>query len=176
MARDFNQTTERHRFEKQQELRQEEQKRENRGFVQVYPQGWHRIRKLTQENPQAARLYAFLAENIDGTGAVVATREALGEALNCSTKSITRYSKALEECGAVIILKIGPGANAYALNPEEVWKAWDSGKEYAVFHTRTLVRKAENRMVKRQLTHLLQGRVPQKEQKDLFSDSELDDQ
>ena len=154
----LNQTTARR--EAQAERRKQGSDDKNSGFVQVYPQGWNRIRTLTQLNPSAARLYAFLAEHIDGTGAVVATREALAEAIGVSIKTITRYTQALEAAGAIVVLKVGPGENAYALNPEEVWRAWDSSKEYAVFHTKTLVRKAENRTVKRQLTHLMQGKKP----------------
>ena len=47
------------------EAKAEELSRENRGFVQVYPQGWQRIRSLMSENPTAAKVYAVLAEHID---------------------------------------------------------------------------------------------------------------
>ena len=37
------------------EAKAEKSSRENRGFVQVYPQGWQRIRSLMSENPTAAK-------------------------------------------------------------------------------------------------------------------------
>ena len=71
--------------------------RENRGFVQVYQLGWKRLQMLMKTNPNAARLYALLAENLDGTGAVVATQDVLAEMLGVSTKTIARHTKALED-------------------------------------------------------------------------------
>lgn len=157
----FNQTTVRQEYEAEREEFAKEKSRENRGFVQMYPQGWERMRTMMQANPQAARLYTFIAEHIDGTGAVVATRETLAEAMGVSVKSISRYSTALVKMGALIVLRVGPGANAYALHPEDVWRSWDDQKQYAVFYTKTLVRKADNKTVKRQLTHLMHGKKPQ---------------
>lgn len=159
----LNQTTVRQEIQAEREEYAKEKSRENRGFVQVYPQGWERMRVMMQKNPQAARLFTFIAENIDGTGAVVATRKTLAEAMGVSEKSITRYSAALVKMGALVVLRVGPGANAYALHPEDVWTSWDDQKPYAVFYTKTLVRKADNKTVKRKITHLLNGKKPQPE-------------
>lgn len=113
--------------------------RENRGFVQVYQLGWKRLQMLMQTNPNAARLYALLAENLDGAGAVVATQDVLAEMLGVSTKTVARHTKALEDARALVRIPLA-GATAYALNPEEVWRAYDSQKEHAAFHTRTLIK------------------------------------
>lgn len=130
--------------------------RENRGFVQVYQLGWKRLQILMQTNPNAARLYALLAEHLDGTGAVVATQEILAEMLGVSVKTVGRHAKALEDAKALVRIPIS-GATAYALNPEEVWRAYDSGKEHSAFHTRTLVktRGEEADLIKRRLMVLL---------------------
>ncbi|WP_394325821.1 hypothetical protein, partial [Rhodobacter capsulatus] len=58
------------------------------------------------------------------------------------------------------VLRVGVGANAYALNPEEVWKAWDANKTYAAFHTRTLVSKTANKGVRKRLTYILKPNQP----------------
>jgi SOS-response transcriptional repressor LexA len=150
--------------------------RENRGFVQVYQLGWKRLQILMQTNPNAARLYALLAEHLDGTGAVVATQEVLADMLGVSTKTIARHAKALEDAKALVRIPLS-GATAYALNPEEVWRAYDSGKEHAAFHTRTLVkaRGGEAELIKRRLMVLLreQGEPQLPFEEDIDAEAEL---
>lgn len=131
-----------------------DQERKNRGFAQVYPKGWRRLQSLIQQNPAAARVYAFLAEHIDGVaGAVVVEQKVMADALGVHEVTIRRQTKYLEETGALVRIKVGTGVYAYALDPEEVWKTWDDQKENAAFVTRTLVRKADqqNGEVRRRL-------------------------
>lgn len=128
--------------------------RANRDFTQVYPKGWRRIQVLIQESPAAARLYAFLAEHIDGAvGAVVVSQDVMALELGISTRTVKRQTAALEEMGALVRIRIGTGVYAYALDPQEVWKSWDDRKDTAAFVTKTLVRKSdvENGSVKRKL-------------------------
>lgn len=127
--------------------------RENRRFVQVYPKGWRRLQKLIRENPSAARLYALLAENIDPNGGVVvASQLVLAEMLGVTDRTVRTLTKALEEQNAIVRIRVGAGTYAYALDPDEIWKAWDVQKDYAVFKTRTLVAKGDyNSTVKRRL-------------------------
>lgn len=127
--------------------------RENRRFVQVYPKGWRRLQQLIRENPSAARLYALLAENIDPNGGVVvASQVVLAEMLGVTDRTIRTLTKTLEEQSAIVRIRVGAGTYAYALDPDEIWKAWDVQKDYAVFRTRTLVAKSgENATVKRRL-------------------------
>lgn len=131
------------------------ERRKNRGFAQVYPKGWRRLQHLIQVNPAAARVYAFLAEHIDGsTGSVVVEQKVIADALGVHEVTIRRQTKWLEEVdGALVRIKLGTGVYAYALDPEEVWKAWDDQKEHAAFVTKTLVRKADkkHREVRRKL-------------------------
>ena len=80
-----------------------------------------------QENPSAARLYALLAEHIDPNGGVVvAAQTVLAEMLGVTDRTIRTLTKALEEQGAVVRIRVGAGTYAYALDPDEVWKAWTS--------------------------------------------------
>jgi len=125
----------------------------------VYGKSFERISHLIQKNPSAARLYVFLAEHIEpGTGAVVASQELLAEELGVSDRTIRRLSKVLEEEGAIIRLKLGAGSiYAYCLDPEEVWKSWNTTKKYAAFNTKTLARKQDNGDVKRRLMVMLKG-------------------
>lgn len=133
-----------------------EQARKNRGFIQVYPPGFQRIKTLMGEWPLAAKLYLFLAEHIeDNTGAVVASQELLAKELGVTTRTIRRVTTWLDEKNIVPRIRLGAGTiYAYCLKPEEVWKSWDNAKDYAAFRTKTLARKKDNGDIKRRLKML----------------------
>lgn len=145
------------------EAKKQTARRENTGFTQVYQEGWDRLQALIKAEPQAARVYAFFAQEMGPDGTLCASRETLSEALDMGKRTVSRHVKTLENLGVIIILKIGT-ANVYCLNPDEVWKSFDNAKPYAAFNTRTLVGKTENPFVKRRLATLLNGKAP--EQKD----------
>lgn len=138
-------------------MREAEEGKRNRGFTQIYPRGWARLRELIQHQPTAARLYAFLAENIDDSGSVTAAQSVLADCLDVSEITIRRQTKWLEDHGAIVRIRVGNGVYAYALDPEEIWSTWDSKKDHAVFRTKTLVKKGdrENAHVKRKLNVML---------------------
>ena len=135
-------------------VRAEEARKSNRDFVQVYPKGWKRLQTLMRDNLPAARIYAFLAEHVDGqVGAVVVSQEVMANSLGVHVKTVKRHTAHLESVGAIVRIRVGTGVYAYALDPEEVWKAWGDRKDEAAFITRTLVKKSDraNREVKRKL-------------------------
>jgi biotin operon repressor len=145
---------------------QEEEKKKNTGFVQVYTKGWKRLQALIQQNPGAARVFAFLAENIDGScGAVVVSQNVMAEELGIVERTIRRHTAWLEEQGALVRIRVGSGVYAYALDPEEIWKSWDSKKEHAAFVTRTLVSKRdrENSTIKRRLSMMIKEQAGEPE-------------
>ena len=134
--------------------REEAARRSNRDFVQVYPKGWERLQTLIKNNPAAARVFAFLAQHIDGVaGAVVVSQDVMAHALGVHEITIRRQTKYLEEIGALVRIRVGSGVYAYCLDPEEVWKAWGDRKDEAAFLSRTLVRKGDraNSEVRRKL-------------------------
>lgn len=135
------------------EDRRDDLARENRRFVQIYPKGFRRLQMLIRDNPSAARLYALLAENIDPQGGVVVASQAvLAEMLGVTDRTIRTLTKVLEDQKAIIRIRVGTGTYAYALDPDEVWKAWDIHKDHAVFRTQTLVSKGgENASIKRRI-------------------------
>lgn len=137
----LNETEMRQENEEQQKERSEKEKRKNKDFIQVYPKAWKRLQMLMKTNPSAARLYALFAENIDGAGVVVASQSVLAEMLEVSEKTIQRRTQELEKAKALVRIRIGGGVYAYALHPEEVWRAWDTSKNHAVFYSKTLVSK-----------------------------------
>lgn len=133
-------------------------RRADRNFTKVYPKGWRRMQALMQTNPAAARVFAYLAEHIDGVcGAVVVSQVVMARALEVSEITIRRHTRFLEDQGAIVRIKIGTGVYAYALDPEEIWKSWADRKEDAAFVAKTLVRKSDrsNSEVRRRLNVML---------------------
>ena len=139
---------------------EEKETKKNKNFAQVYEKGFERISSLINKNPSAAKLYIFLANHIEpGTGAVVVSQELLAEELKVSTRTIRRLSKNLEEEGAIIRIRLGAGSiYAYCLDPEEIWKSWNSSKEYAAFKTKTLARKKDNGDIRRHLMVMIKDK------------------
>lgn len=114
--------------------------RENRGFVQMYPQGFNLMCRM-MANPKtvnAARLYSVLAQNINKEGAVIAKQSLFAKILNVSVKTIQRHSEYLEAEKAIYRFQIQGGIYVYALNPEQVWAGYDKDKENAPFFTGTI--------------------------------------
>lgn len=146
--------------ERQEEARQKEE-RKNYGFTQTYPLGWKRIAELAKGNPQALQLYVFLANHLDPTcGAVVASQQFLAEALGVTTRTILTWSKYLEDQEALVRIPVAGRVYAYALNPYEVWKGYNNGKEYAAFNSKTLVNHDGN--IKRRIMSMFDNKQAQK--------------
>lgn len=142
------------------ERNEDEAARENRNFTQVYNRGWRRIRGLIKENPSAALIYSFLAENIEAdVGAVVVSQAFLATEFNLHERTVRRATKYLEDAGALVRIRVSGTVYAYALDPGEIWKSWDRNKDRAAFVTRTLVRKSdrENNQVNRRLKLMVEG-------------------
>lgn len=169
----WNASTAREQAEEKQKEKREEERTGDSNFAKIYPQGWWRLKMLMDDNPPAAKLYMFLCEHMDGKGVLVATRETLADAMGVSVKSISRWANYLDKKHALTILRLGPGANAYCVNPEEVWKAFASAKPYAPFHTKTLVGKKENAGIKRRLT-MMMGKPKRPDQPSLFKEDDDD--
>jgi hypothetical protein len=153
---------ERHAIAVEEEVKESEKREKKRtadsGFAKVYDAGFSRIRALIADNRAAALLYTFLAENTDAaTGTVVASQEVLSDEIGISRTSIWRASKYLEDKSAIVRIKVGGGVYAYALHPDEIWRAWKDNKKNATFFTKTLVRKQdrENNNIKRKVSMMM---------------------
>ena len=125
------------------ELKEREEARKNKRFTQVYPMGWEKFRRLIDDSPQAAKLYSFLAEHIDGQiGAVVATQDFLAHEMGTHKRTIQRWLDVIENKHQMLLkIPIHGRVYAYCLDPHLVWKGWDNGKAYAAFNSRTLTDK-----------------------------------
>lgn len=107
--------------------------KKNQDFFMVFKKtGSPVLRDLIDVSPIGARLFILLAESADRTNAIVASGKALAAALDVSEPSISRAIKMLIERKLVERLK-SSGSNVFLLNPEVVWSAWATGKDYCMF-------------------------------------------
>lgn len=145
----------------------EEKRRMNNSFVQVYSKGWARMRELLRETKSQAPLllYTFIAEHMDADGGVVvADQETICQAIGVSRTTLWRAISFLEERNAILRIVVGGSVSAYALDPSEVWRSWDSAKERAVFRTKTVVRTAaQSDQVKRRMVVMMKERAGEPE-------------
>lgn len=122
--------------------REHEEAKKNSRFTQVSPKGWERVRELLMDKQgvTALRLYSFLAEHIDPScGAVVADQQFLADKMGVNRSTIIRWLNYLESKNALVRIPVAGKVCAYALDPHEVWKGYNTSKDYAAFVTKTLV-------------------------------------
>ena len=101
-------------------------------------------------------LYSFFAEHIDPTcGAVVCDQQFLANQMGVSTRTIRRWLDYLEEKGALVRIPVAGKVCAYALDPHEVWKGYNTSKDYSAFVTKTLVNKDGE--IKRRIMAMFSG-------------------
>lgn len=123
--------------EEEQEARERAKKNDNFYMVFKTKEGSEKLRDLIKISPPAAQIFMFLAEQSDRTNAVVASGKALAQVLNLSEATVSRALKVLSKSNEnqepyLEILKSG-GTNIFVLNPNIVWSAWKTGKDYCLF-------------------------------------------
>ena len=124
--------------------------------------GSQKVRDLIKISSPAALIFMFLAEQADRTNAVVASGKALASYLQLSEPTVSRALKLLSkrEEGKEPYLEIikSGGTNVFVLNPDIVWSAWKTGKDYCLFgNAKVLVSTNEQDLgVKKRLNVLLE--------------------
>ncbi|RCR95164.1 HTH domain-containing protein, partial [Klebsiella pneumoniae] len=83
----------------------------------------------------------ILAEHIDPTCGAVVADQFLAEKLGVSRSTIIRWLNYLESKNALVRIPVAGKVCAYALDPHEVWKGYNTTKNHAAFVTKTLVNK-----------------------------------
>lgn len=149
----------------QKQAKEREEARKNKSFTQIYPQGWERLAMLAEDAPSAFRLYTFLAQHIDpNCGAVVCDQQFLADQFGVTTRTVRNWINKLEQQNALVRIPVAGRVCAYALDPREVWKGYNTGKDYAAFVTKTLVNNDGD--IRRRIMSMFSER----EQKDLNND------
>ena len=111
----------------------------NNNFVQIYHPGFDLLRKLIKKSPNAACLYLVIAEWMEAyCGALPADLPSLAHEIGVSTRSVDTYLKLLEDENALIRVPFSGCHKAYALNPDHVWKSYDSRKKHSIFVRKTI--------------------------------------
>ena len=109
------------------------------------------------------RSLLIFAEHIDPTcGAVVCDQQFLANQMGVSTRTIRRWLDYLEEKGALVRIPVAGKVCAYALDPHEVWKGYNTSKDYSAFVTKTLVNKDGE--IKRRIMAMFSGEESCQEQ------------
>ena len=72
---------------------------------------------------------------------MVCDQQFLANQMGVSTRTIRRWLDYLEEKGALVRIPVAGKVCAYALDPHEVWKGYNTSKDYSAFVTKTLVNK-----------------------------------
>ena len=94
---------------------------------------------LTNKGSGATTLL-ILAEHIDPScGAVVADQQFLADKMGVNRSTIIRWLNYLESKNALVRIPVAGKVCAYALDPHEVWKGYNTSKDYSAFVTKTLV-------------------------------------
>ena len=137
-------------------------------FMKVYERGFDALSRISG-NASALKVYLFIAEHAGHDNALVCTVETISECLGISDKTVRRATSFLQKGRHLVIAKVGT-ANAYILNPQEVWKTYEEHKHFCAFSAHTLVSKAQNKTLKRRLTHMMG--TGDSEQQDFFDDEE----
>ena len=121
-------------------------------FTQVFDKGWDTISDMAQ-NAMALKVYTFIAKHCDHLNALVCSVDVMAEEFNCNERTIRRATKWLEDKDYISIVKIGT-ANAYVLDPRDLWKNYDRYRHFCAFHSKTLASKKQNGMLKSRLTRM----------------------
>jgi hypothetical protein len=119
----------------------EEQK--NKDFIQLYRNHVDDIAKLAGENYTAYKMFTLLIKHMDGNNALIVSRTALSELLQCTEKTISRAVKYLKDSGWICVLKSGT-SNVYIVNPDVAWTSYGNQKAYCQFQSNVLLSSTEN--------------------------------
>ena len=86
----------------------------------------------------------------------------LANQMGVSTRTIRRWLDYLEEKGGLVRIPVAGKVCAYALDPHEVWKGYNTSKDYSAFVTKTLVNKDGE--IKRRIMAMFSGEESGQEQ------------
>lgn len=139
--------------ELQRKLNERETPQRHNRFAKVYDKGWDTIANMAG-NAMAIKVYSFLAKHCDHLNAIVCPLEVITDEFKCNEKTIRRAVKFLEDNRHIVVVKVGT-ANAYVLDPTDLFKNYDQYRGMVQFNAKTLASKKQNKGLKRRLTHFI---------------------
>ena len=119
----------------------------NSNFIQVYPDGWKRIKDLLSTNKSALLIYIYLIENMGSDGSVMVAQKDIAAAVGVSEITVKRQVSFLCDTknGIIVKRKTNSNINVYGVNPKEAWKSYDGGKAKSLFMLQKLEIRREYR-------------------------------
>lgn len=112
---------------------QEEKKKKNLNFVQLYKQHLKDLRKLTQSDKNALTILLIMVEKMNKQNALIISQANLMKITGKSRTTIHNAIAALKKHHFLEVIKIGT-SNAYVVNSNVFWQNQHDKKElYAVF-------------------------------------------
>lgn len=111
----------------------------NHGFTMVFDgAGMDALSSVAEKSGVAVKTFLWLAKNMDHQGSVLVSNTTLAQMLDIAPNNISRSMIILREKGLIFTLRTG-GGNLHCINPEVAWRSTETGKKYALFHTRVIV-------------------------------------
>jgi len=97
---------------------------------------------LITKNPQAAKVFFFLVENMDSFNALVISQKSLSEALKMGRTNLWKATKYLREQKYLEMYKSG-STNIYCINCQLVWQQSHTRKQFAKFSANVYISDSE---------------------------------
>ena len=131
------------RHEKTQvDLNTGELKRVNANFAQFYDDQLDLIILMTKENPTALTVFLWVVKFMDDRNALVASQQAIADALGLHKNTVYLAVKYLKEKKALTILR-SSNTHIFAINAQIVWRDSADAKKFAHFDAKVYVLESE---------------------------------
>ncbi len=109
-----------------------ELKRVNANFAQFYDDQLDLIILMTKENPTALTVFLWIVKFMDDRNALVASQQAIADALGLHKNTVYLAVKYLKEKKALIVLR-SSNTNIFAINAQIVCRDSEAAKRFAHF-------------------------------------------
>lgn len=126
-----------------------EMKELNDNFVQFYVDNMDLIININRENSTAGTILLWIVKHMDHNNALVASQQAICEALDIHRNTVTNAVNYLKKVQALDVLKSGT-TNVYTINTEIAWKSSAEKKQYAHFTAKVFLARSEQSQYKTQ--------------------------
>lgn len=126
------------------EEKQNEERRKNYNFIQLYRNHIPEMRWLMTNHQLASSVLFFILEHMDNRNALVCSYSIFEDYFKKHKTTIYRNFKIIEENGFIDILKIG-NSNVYVINEDLAWSDSNDKKKFAKYDGKILVSKKENK-------------------------------
>ena len=122
----------------------------NDNFVQFYLDNMDLIISINRHNSTAGTIFLWIVKHMDNSNALVASQQAICEALDIHRNTVTNAVNYLKEVKALQVQKSGT-TNVYAINSQIAWKTSADKKQFAHFSAKVYITKSEQTQFKTDL-------------------------